>query len=269
MEPDSAGIYDFLYADRARISALYAQFFPSGVLTGVKTTAQTSSLDEREFGTDVKVLKTGMKTTGTGSEGIEHQFDASWAVPLEVLGCLKNRSLIRDSPIGAGIGSIILTTCTIRILDWASMVKLAEPSLLSLVATSGNRPPDFKPEMIPVFGEALRAMPNAIHGHFLTKEALLWSSLQPESLTIPINDLTLKYGGIIQGQWNILYLLDAWADNAGSPLVEGWTAGPIVDSLLTGVHVLRTSVGRPGNWLGVTPLMIYRDIAGWRPHVAS
>jgi hypothetical protein len=31
--PESAGIYDFLYVDRARISALYAQLFPQGVLT--------------------------------------------------------------------------------------------------------------------------------------------------------------------------------------------------------------------------------------------
>ena len=38
-EPGSAEVYDFLYVDRARISALYAQLFPQGVLTSVRTTA--------------------------------------------------------------------------------------------------------------------------------------------------------------------------------------------------------------------------------------
>ena len=36
-------IFDFLYVDRARVSALYAQLFPQGVLTGVKTSAQQGS----------------------------------------------------------------------------------------------------------------------------------------------------------------------------------------------------------------------------------
>jgi hypothetical protein len=35
--PESADIYDFLYVDRARVSALYAQLFPQGILTTVKT----------------------------------------------------------------------------------------------------------------------------------------------------------------------------------------------------------------------------------------
>jgi hypothetical protein len=32
MEPELAEIYDFLYVDRARVPALYAQLFPQGVL---------------------------------------------------------------------------------------------------------------------------------------------------------------------------------------------------------------------------------------------
>jgi hypothetical protein len=111
MEPGSVEIYDFLYADRARISALYAQLFPQGTLTGVKTTAQENFSDEKDVGTDVKIIKAGAKTTSGGTEGIEHQFDPTWAIPLEVLAQLKTHSLIRDSVGGSGLGSIILTDC--------------------------------------------------------------------------------------------------------------------------------------------------------------
>jgi hypothetical protein len=93
----SAGIYDFLYVDRARISALYAQLFPDGVLSTVKKTAQTSFSDESDFGGDIKVIKAEAKSIEAGSEAIEHLFDATWSVPLEVLTRLKTLALVRGS----------------------------------------------------------------------------------------------------------------------------------------------------------------------------
>jgi hypothetical protein len=40
-----AEIYDFIYVDKSRVSVLYAQLFPQGVITTVKTTAQQSFSD--------------------------------------------------------------------------------------------------------------------------------------------------------------------------------------------------------------------------------
>jgi hypothetical protein len=68
-EQRSAEVYDFLYVDRSRISALYAQLFPQGVLSSVKTTAQQTFSDDSNIGTDVKVLKAESKSTEGGSEG--------------------------------------------------------------------------------------------------------------------------------------------------------------------------------------------------------
>src|SRR5580693_9433675 len=55
--PESAEIYDFLYVDRARVSALYAQLFPQGTLTSVKTTALQSFSDDSNIGSDIKIIK--------------------------------------------------------------------------------------------------------------------------------------------------------------------------------------------------------------------
>jgi len=95
--PELAEINDFLYVDRARISALYAQLFPQGILTSVKTTAEQSFSDDTNVGTDVKIFKAEAKSADSGSKGIEHMFDASWSIPLEVLARLESLSLIRDS----------------------------------------------------------------------------------------------------------------------------------------------------------------------------
>jgi len=267
--PGSAGIYDFLYVDRARISALYAQLFPQGILTSVKTTAQQSFSDDSNVGTDVKILKAEAKSTEDGSEGIEHQFDASWSVPLEVLDRLKSLSLVRESAKMAGLGSIILTDCYLRVIEFASMENLWEPAMRIFLASSQPSQPII-PDVIPTISEALKSMPRAIHAHFLTKDAVLWSSLQPENLTIPTADLTLKYGGTVSGSWKLLYLLDAWADSGEPPDVSSvWSAGQMMDGILTAMHGLRTMMGRPANWIGITPLMIFRDIAGWTPPVPT
>ena len=267
MAAGSAEIYDFLYVDRARISALYAQLFPQGVLSTVKTTALQSFSDEGEIGSDVKIIKAEAKSTESGSEGIEHFFDASWSVPLEVLTGLKGRSLVRESLAGSGLGSIILTDCHLRLIDFASMDKVWEPAMKMSVASSeatGQIPAD----AVLTIAETLRAMPHAIHAHFLTSEALLWSSLQPANLTIPTADLTLKYGGGVSGLWSLLYLLDAWSDKGEAPDVSSvWSAGPLIDGVLTAMHGLRGIMGRPAGWIGITPLMLYRDIAGWLPSV--
>jgi hypothetical protein len=31
------------------------------------------------------------------------------------------------------------------------------------------------------------------------------------------------------------------------------------------MHLLKTGFGRPAEWYGVTPLMIYRSVSGWLP----
>ena len=125
---------------------------------------------------------------------------------------LKDLSLVRESLQGAGLGSIILTDCLLRVIDFASMDNLWEPGLRIFMASGQpNVPQPIIPEVVPTLLEALKAVPQAIHAHFLTKEAFLWSSLQATNPTIPVTDLTLKYGGTVSGSWKLLYLLDALA----------------------------------------------------------
>ena len=161
--PGSAEIYDFLYVDRGRISALYAQLFPQGVLTGVKTTSQETFSDDRNVGTDLKIFKAEAKSIDGGSEGIEHMFDASWSIPFEVLDRLKSLSLVRESVKGAGLGSVVLTDCLLRIIDFSSMENLWEPGMKVFLALGqpGVQQQQLMPEIVPSILEALKAAPRS------------------------------------------------------------------------------------------------------------
>jgi hypothetical protein len=80
---------------------------------------------------------------------------------------------------------------------------------------------------------------------------------------------TLKYGGPVSGRWKLLYILDAWPDGGEPPNTEIWSGGQMIDGMLTAMHGLKTIMGRPRNWVGITPLMIFRSAEGWSPSTSA
>jgi len=106
----------------------------------------------------------------------------------------------------------------------------------------------------------MKGLPHSIHAQFLTDEAFLWSSLRPSDLVIPADDLTLKHGGAISGRWKLLYILDAYPDEGKPPDVSSWSGGDLSNGVLTAMHGMRATIGRPSRWFGVTPLMIFRIV---------
>jgi hypothetical protein len=161
----------------------------------------------------------------------------------------------------SGLGSIaIAKDCFIRIVDYASFDGLWEPAMKAYRAA---QPTETLPAAFNEMIEVMKAMPRVIHAHFLAPDTgLLWSSLEPGGLMIPRDDLTLKHGGTISGRWQALYVLDTDADDGAPPDTENWSSGDVGNGLLLTMHALKTFLGRPSTWLGITPLMIFRDIAG-------
>lgn len=255
MVPDSAedAVHDFLYVDRIRVSALYAQLFPQGTLTSVKTTAQEGFSDDKNIGSDVKVLKLEAKSSTSGYEGIEHVFDASWTVPLEVLTGLKERSLVRRSLKDPHLGAIVLLDAYLRIIDYATMKDLWEPALSAFL---GKEQAAEMKELI----SFIKSVPHTMHAHFLSNEGFLWSSLESGNLTVPSADIVLKHGGLVSGSWRVLAVVDAFPNYGAAPELNSWSAGQATEGVLTAINSLRAQIGRPQDWFGVTPLMIYRDI---------
>ena len=259
LAPDSAAIIDFLYVDRDRISSLYAQLFPQGVLSSVKTNSQFVTSDDKNIGSDVKIFKAESKSTETETSGLERVFDASWSVPLDVLAELQSRSLIKKLGSDATLGSVVLAKgAFMRIVDLGGLEGMIEPSGQLFLMQN----PDHA--LAGIFNEAVKtvkAIPKIIQAHFLTSDARLWASLKPTGLTVPTGDLVLKYGGdAVSGQWDVLYVIDAWPAAPTTP-VHSWSGGAVIDGYLELMHALRVGFGRQADWYGITPLMIYRKLS--------
>ena len=43
----------------------------------------------------------------------------------------------------------------------------------------------------------------------------------------------------------------------------------MIDGILTAMHGLRTVMGRPQKWAGITPPMIFRSAEGWKPQLVE
>ncbi|MGO9168389.1 MAG: hypothetical protein ACLP56_16105, partial [Candidatus Sulfotelmatobacter sp.] len=256
-----AEIYDFIYVDKSRVSVLYAQLFPQGVITNVKTTSQQSFSDTQNLGSDIKIVKAETGSVEGGIEGIEQAFDASWSVPLEVLSRLQALSLARSTLRGAHLGAIVLAEGFLRVIDYASMKNLWEPAMKIAMRA---RP---KGQKVPPAGlnpsevvNILKGLPQSIHAHFITDDGFLWSSLRASDFVIPSDDLMLKHGGTISGRWKFLYILDTWMDKGDPPDTSTWSGGELTNGVLSAMHGLRISLGRPPGWFGITPLMIFRIV---------
>jgi len=217
----------------------------------VKTTAQQGFSDDQSIEGNLQVIKGETKTVDTGSEGIEHTFDASWAIPIEVLARLAESGLVRSSMNGATLGTIAQLDSFLRIIDYTAVKDMWEPIMsMSMGPVPGTR------EIV----EILKHIPHSMHAHFLTKGGFLWASLDPQNLLLPPADIVLKHGGVLGGSWKVLFILDAYPSETTAPEVPSWNAGQATDGVMNAIHVLRTQIGRPFNWYGVTPLMVYREI---------
>jgi hypothetical protein len=173
--PESAELYDFLYVDRARISSLYAQLFPQGILTTVKTSSQQSFSDDNNLGSDLKIIKAEAKSTEGGSDSIEHLFDASWSIPLEVLAQLQTVSAVRHSIREAHLGAIVLAQGYLRIIDYTTMKSLWGPAMKIAAPTAPKGQKGQNTPKLSDLIEIMQGLPHSMHAHFLTAEGFLWS----------------------------------------------------------------------------------------------
>jgi len=88
-------------------------------------------------------------------------------------------------------------------------------------------------------------------------------SVEPANLITTLSDVSLKYGPFIPGEWHILCIVDAYADDnkfdnpdAPYPLVTNDLKNGMEGILL----MMRASMGRPSGSFGITPLIIFRGL---------
>ncbi|TVP94673.1 MAG: hypothetical protein EA338_12665 [Roseinatronobacter sp.] len=277
--PDGASVFDFLYADDARISALLSQFNNFGHLVGIDKSQTASRSAGSGFGTSGKVnfaiaSGNGDWRTDENKEATEssiQRYDPRWANTLNLLDELQSRELIADDVASAPLGSFVYVKGDLTIRDLGLIKKFWGLKNFSKLTGLGGAPKNRKdrratdatggsPETpLEAILELMTVLPHSVQATMEINGQSVWASLHHDALTVSTDDLLLKYGTRLSGTWGMLGILDTHAVELGNAhLSSNKTGGELVAALDQFVPMLRGLLGRPDDSFGLTPLVIMR-----------
>ncbi|MCE0845998.1 hypothetical protein LVQ79_10620 [Buttiauxella sp. A2-C1_F] len=264
-------LFDYFYVDKERVSALTAQLFPSGVLNTVKQTSLESENDLKEMKAGLPLVGARMNASEAWSRGQERVFDSTWSVPLNLLDKLSETGRIKTSLNDAKLGDLVLIKGMMKIFD-AQMVHLCMPIVkkIKINELKNEKTPQVKIALKKEIAdlenaeEMVKILPPTTHIDFADSCGnLSWMSVEPTNLTTTLSDVSLKYGPFIPGEWCILSIVDAYADDnkldnpdAPYPTVSNDLKRGMEPMLL----MMKGLMGRPSGSFGITPLIIFRGL---------
>lgn len=310
-ERENDSVFDFLYCDTRRIGSFLAQFDDAGHLQQVIQRESVVKGVKRgvEIGVGGGATLAGTGGSGNlsfkrgpsdeGSEGSERLYDPLWTNARAFLDYLAEKNIIERDLTKAHMGQFVLVSGALEIRD----LKLIQKALTVIKGVRLQQEPPknqdtrhrsknwhekHQPEQ--KLGqeaaasqagiEFLALLPHAVHAVLKMDCSSVWCSLQPESLVGSSDDIFLKHGVGIPGEWHILGILDALPDvqatkdpteqfaNAQKAMSEvGDNAaitlatkgfGAFIDGIAPFARML---LGRQSGSYGMTPLLIFRKVA--------
>lgn len=257
-------LFDFLYIDRDRINSYCAQLFDDGVLTSVKKIARHDNTKNAELTAQAVVAKLTAEGHETTSSGQERQFEAGWSNVISVIAELNGKGFLSDDLEKSSVGSLVLLQGRIAVVDIGLAQQLYTPAIqahfVDVKITHANKAQVEKDKKtMAVLGGVLKALPPVVQMYLETANGnLIWTTINPSFLTINTNDIGLKYGSRVDGEWRVMGLIDAKPSNKSDRAVH--VQNEFLSGLNQVIEDIRTHVGRPGNAWGMTPVAIYRTI---------
>lgn len=279
--PDIELLYDLLYVDGRRVATYLAQLDPNGTLTGIKSTVSGSISQNAQGRLGLGVLSGVAQNTQVAGEGQEQQFDPLWVLPITLMDRLDELGFIHRGLDGAPIGQLVLINGRCRIIDVAA-VKEMWPMIGRILTTAtahesqvsapqsrnarrDQRKADAKKartseaETEFVVGLA-QYLPHALEMHLLTEHGVAWATLERDSLITSSQDIALKHGSSLPGEWHMLGILDAKRDDADPDVWDQLPTTEFASAMRQLLRGIRETIGRPAGYFGVTPLLLFRTV---------
>jgi hypothetical protein len=281
-------VFDFLYHDARRVGSFLSQFGAYGLVQQVKATEAAAESQSTKTtlsgGMDVPlVAKAGAGfdvTTSTDErDTAERTFDPLWTHARTLLDYLTEHNLIQHDIWNARLGQIILLKGSLVVLD-ATMLKGAwqRPVIRRLIESGAKTAakvgqPSASKDEIALLLEMLTLVPHSVQGVIIGTNFNAWCSLSDAALVTTPSDLVLKHGAFIPGEWQVLGVLDAFLNMDplpnpdGTParnideLVQQHVQTPVATALAAFAPAIRNLIGRPNNFFGITPLIIFREVS--------
>lgn len=264
---DTESVYDFIYLDRDRLASFSAQIFDHGVLTSVKTDDKGTNQVASEMTSGPKaIFQATERESQTNLQGVERQFDAAWALPLNVLNRLDELHLIKRSLAEASLGELVLFSGFVNIIDLGIAKDLWEP-VLALEQIKEEQPKtsaqrkrfQITKTQTKAVIDIVKKLPHSVQLRVFNGDEQAWSTLRREFLTVNSEDFPLKYGPSIEGTWHCLAVLDAKPsadEDEGIKLPEG--ASEMEIGMWNLFLQMRVMLGRRFTDYGITPIAVFR-----------
>ena len=254
----AASVFEFLYADRARLAHLLSQLTDDGIVATSKRVASRSSANTGGFKLSAGIASGNGDLSDQATESLENVFDASWMLPSNALLVLQENGLIQTGP-PYSIGCIAQIKGSLSISD-ISLVKLmwetvSEQALQSIHQSQKK----IKRQEFTRTGQVVKDLPDTVQAVVRSGNYAFWSLLDNKDPTFSTHAVSLKYGSQIQGEWYLIGILDAMPDASSEATQDHDIKSPL-EQFGEVSDNLRTIIGRPSEFYGVTPLAIFRPI---------
>jgi hypothetical protein len=291
-------VYDFLYHDARRVASFLAQLNPSGHVQAVKRSTESSSSTQHEGGLNATAsalvakatLDYALHNTRSSRDNLELTIDPTWTNAVDLLNLLADRGCIIPDLVNAGSGAIVVVTGRVLLID----TEYAKPALSTTdikahVLSSIAQKMVEERQGLKLYGdkdfnqlagtprkkraerdarltlELLHGLPRTVHMRVRTDPGdLVFCSIRPENLVVPVTDLLMTHGPILQGKWAVLGIYDARPDKHAIDIEK------IADEFsINGAQLLKSAVGygpmlrqvgRTDEMHAVTPLLIFRKV---------
>jgi len=284
-------VYDFLYVDARRIAVFLSQFEQYGHLTSLTRAASETNSSSGGLNAVVKLdTAASEQTTQT------RQFDPQWLAPLSFLDQAGQKGMIVRELSEARIGQLVLASGRLAMFDLGVMRSAWEIPAIRDVIIQGAMDAQDATDALPLQGnhkdrqrqdrerkanaakemsaglEFIKLLPHAIQSSLRNGEAEIWASLRDDNLIVPASELLTKHGHVIAGDWNAVGILDALPDEV-VPSVESdpekfiahataaLALGALWQAITAITPIARFALGRPATSYGMTPLLIFREVA--------
>lgn len=267
-------VYDFLYHDVKRINSFLSQFNPNGLLqssTILDSNSQTQSTSSTN-GLKVKlpaVVEGDKNKSDQTSEIIKEElsktYDPFWQNSLAFLDYLVQNQLLNEDINKSNIGQFVLLSGKLFMFDVSFFQKVlmkshSKQSFIGGFVGASTNSKTAKNDAHE-FLDVIDALPNSIQARLVAEDFSTWSTLYADGLSLSPDDLLLKHGFIISGEWKVLGILDALPDHDNTN--EDYSFLPDFQRILANYsNILRPKFGRDTSSYGITPLMIFRKVSG-------
>jgi hypothetical protein len=266
-------VYDFLYQDVRRVGSLLAQFEPSGHLQSIKHLDGYSETAESNKTLKPTLNLAALKIEGSADDkfsdsnthSAERAYDPLWVNAISLLTYLQNADLLKRNLNDARLGQIVLASGGLQVFDMATLQRLwSEPKILQeVLAQIGEKDSASRQQIQKKTGilKLLSIMPHPVQAVLNTGDHKIWAVLNDSSLETSAASIFLKYGTHVEGEWNMLGVLDAFPDSqdTASGREDDPEANNLID-LMAKLKDLARRLGRPAAAYGMTPLLIFRQI---------